>query len=465
MRIEVGAEASNPYVRLFFLLLRKYEAEGSVAATSQEALDRGFECLVVEHAATAHRNALGEDVLNTLSIRKALLGAVASSESVTKALESISDAALDPNAIPWDGSLRIPDLQKSYRGGLSVIKVVEHIYNRIEDYQQNDPAVWIHLLSKAEILASAEKLTERYPDPFARPALFGISFSVKDSIDVASIPTTTACPPLLRHPTETAPVVEQYLEAGAILIGKTNLEQFATGMTGCRSPYGNPHSVFHQDYTAGGSSSGSCISVGANLVSFSVASDTAGSGRVPAGYNGVVGYKPTRGLVSARGVTPACLSLDCVAFIAHEVEDARKVWQVCEAYDEEDIFSKNTIPVLQKPVRALGSQYEAFKFGIPPEGALKVCAPVYRRKFKEAVQKLGQMGGEEVQIDWAPFEKAGKLLYEGTFVSERLAGLPDGWVEEHAGKLHPVIRKILEGVQARNSTAVQAYRDIQAKAL
>jgi allophanate hydrolase len=242
------------------------------------------------------------------------------------------------------------------------------------------------------------------------------------------------------------------------------LDQLATGLTGCRSPYGRPHSVFHKDYISGGSSSGNCVSVGASLCSFSIATDTAGSGRVPSGFNGVVGYKPTRGLLSTIGLTPACLSLDCIAIIAKTVADARTVWRLCESYDARDRYAKWPLG-FERHVNATGPQTKTFKFGIPTPEALSVCSPAYRVMFNATVQKLRSIGGELKPINWEPFEKAGRLLYDGTFVSERLASLPDDWLEKNKGHLHPVIRELFEAVVARNSTAIQAYRDMQAKAL
>jgi len=215
-------------------------------------------------------------------------------------------------------------------------------------------------------------------------------------------------------------------------------------------------------------------------VTFSLATDTAvsvchqaltiqltsiqGSGRVPSAFNGVIGYKPTRGLISFSGVTPACLSLDCIALIARNVDDARTVWQICEGFDGEDRYAKTAFP-WERHVDSTGPQAKQFKFGVPPPEALEGCSPVYRRKFNEAIKHLQSVGGTLVPIDWNPFEKAGQLLYDGTFVSERLASLPDGWLEKNRDHLHPVILEIFERVVARQSTAVQAYRDLQAKAL
>jgi Asp-tRNA(Asn)/Glu-tRNA(Gln) amidotransferase A subunit family amidase len=185
---------------------------------------------------------------------------------------------------------------------------------------------------------------------------------------------------------------------------------------------------------------------------------------VPAGYNGVVGFKPTRGLVSFEGITPACLSLDCIAFTARTVSDARTVWQVCEEYDEGDRYSRDTFPA-ERHVNSLGPQRESFRFGIPPPEVLEVCSPTYRKLFNEAVQQLQSMGGSLVPIDWTPFQKAGDLLYAGTFVSERLASLPDDFLEKNRQHLHPVTLELFEEVVARQSTAVQLFRELQAKAL
>lgn len=342
--------------------------------------------------------------------------------------------------------------------------MLDTVFERIEKYKVADAAVWTHLETKGSAMQRARELLSKWPDRSHLPPLFGVPFSVKDNFDIAGLPTTTACPPLSHVPSQSSTAYDLLLEQGAIFIGKTNLDQLATGLTGCRSPYGIPRSVFNHQYISGGSSSGSCVSVGAGLVSFSLCTDTAGSGRIPAGFNGVVGFKPTRGLISASGVTPACLSLDCVAVIARNVHDARTVWDLCAEFDEDDRYAKNVAPI-QRHINSTGPQAKSFRFGIPPAEALAICNPVYRRKFDEAVQGLEAMGGHPMAIDWDPLEKAGKLLYEGTFVSERLASLPDNWVEKNSEFLHPVIKEIFEKVVARQSTAIEAYRDLQAKAL
>jgi allophanate hydrolase len=364
----------------------------------------------------------------------------------------------------FDGDLTIPALQKAYKNGLSPVTVIEALYNKIEAYHKVDSAVWIHLSPKESALEAAKSLAVRFPDRSALPPLFGIPFSVKDSIDIAGLPTTTACPPLAHIPSESAVVYDKVIEEGALFIGKTNLDQLATGLTGCRSPYGIPHSVYNPKYISGGSSSGNAVSVGAHLVSFSLATDTAGSGRVPPGFNGVVGYKPTRGTLSFRGVTPACLSLDCIALTTQTVSDARTLWQILESHDPLDPYSKPEI-AFERHINSIGPHSTSFKIGIPPPEALVLCSLPARRMFNETVSRLQQLGGVLTPIDWTPFQKAGQLLYEGTFVSERLASLPHDFLAKNRSALHPVIVELMDAVEKRQSTAVQAYRDLQAKVL
>lgn len=425
----------------------------------------------IEEATAGYKDEFKCPTLDMIHWSQGLFGFIASLQPLVDTLKPyarlpVSIGSSTPPQTPpaFNGDLGIQNLQEAFRDGLSPVTVLDSVFARIEKYNMIDRAVWIHLETKDSALQRARELVGKWPDRNRLPPLFGVPFSVKDSIDIAGLPTTTACPPLAHLPSKSAPAYDMLLEQGAIFIGKTNLDQLATGLTGCRSPYGVPRSVFNHDYISGGSSSGNCVSVGASLVSFSLATDTAGSGRVPAGFNGVVGYKPTRGLISAQGVTPACLSLDCVAVIASNVEDARTVWDLCSDFDEDDRYAKSAAPV-QRHVNPTGPRAENFRFGTPPPEALAVCNPVYRRKFNEAIQRLQAMGGQLTPINWSPFEKAGKILYEGTFVSERLASLPDNWLEHNRAHLHPVIGEIFEKVVARQSTAIEAYRDLQAKAL
>ncbi|KAF2398466.1 amidase signature enzyme [Trichodelitschia bisporula] len=451
------------------LIVAGVTTECCFATTIREANDRGFECCGIEEATAGYNAEFKCSSLEMLYWSQGLFGFVSSLQPLVDTLEPYTTAPTSLTSPPitppaWDGNVTIPSLQAAYRAGLSPVTVAEGVLKYIEQYETENPGVWIHRVPKDVVLEAAKALAAKYPDKSALPPLFGVPFNIKDSLDVAGLPTTTACPPLTHIASTSSPVYDSVIAQGALFIGKTNLDQLATGLTGCRSPYGRPHSVFHNDYISGGSSSGNCVSVGASLVSFSIATDTAGSGRVPSGFNGVVGYKPTRGLLSTVGLVPACLSLDCIAIISRTVADARTVWQVAEAYDPRDRYAKNPLG-FERHVNATGPGARKFTFGIPPPEALSVCAPVYRAMFHKAIARLQAMGGELRPIDWSPFEKAGRLLYDGTFVSERLASLPDDWLEKNRGHLHPVIRELFEAVEARGSTAVQAYRDLQAKAL
>ncbi|KAI4109103.1 MAG: hypothetical protein LQ339_001908 [Xanthoria mediterranea] len=453
------------------LLICGVTTECCFATTLREANDRGFECCGIEEATAGYNDSFKCPTLDMIHWSEGLFGFIAALRPLLETLApltsdvvAVGTRAETPAQPEFSGDLSISNLQTSYRKGLSPTTVIETLFDKIEEYQQTDPAVWIHLETKALVMERAKEIEAKWPDKSKLPPLYGVPFSVKDSIDVAGIPTTTACTPLARVPPKSSAAYDTLLQEGAIFIGKTNLDQLATGLTGCRSPFGIPRSVFNHDYISGGSSSGSCVSVGAGLVTFSLATDTAGSGRVPSGFNGVVGYKPTRGLISFQGVTPACLSLDCIALIAGNVNDARTIWDLSMSYDEDDRYSKTAAPI-QRHVNSTGPQATSFSFGIPPPESLAVCVPDYRRLFNDAVTRLQALGGHLTPIDWTPFEEGGRLLYDGTFVSERLASLPDDWLDKNRDHLHPVTREIFDAVEARQSTAVQAYRDLQAKAL
>jgi allophanate hydrolase len=353
--------------------------------------------------------------------------------------------------------------------------MTEILYAKIDAYERVNPGAWIHMLPKDAVLAAAQELMARYPDKRALPPLYGIPFTVKDSMDVAGLPTTTACPPLTHIATRDAPTYTAVIREGALFLGKANLDQLATGLTGQRSPYGAPSSVLHRSFISGGSSSGSAVLVGAHLCSFSLATDTAGSGRVPAAFNGVVGYKPTRGTVPFVGITPACLSLDCIAVMAETVQDARTVWQTIQAFDPLDAYAKPLATRYEmRPVNAVGPQAKQFRFGIPPPEALAVCSAPYRRLFGDTIARLQRLGGKLQAIDWEPFRAAGELLYDGSFVCERMASLPDlpgsdgsdpaTWLYKNKDELHPVIFDIFTSVLDRKTTAADVFRDLHAQA-
>jgi allophanate hydrolase len=453
------------------LIVAGVTTECCFATTIREANDRGFECCGIEEATSGYNDAcFKKSTLDMIHWSQGLFGFIGSLQPLLEVLAPLSRTRSQVETTPpqtppvFDGNLSITSLRQAYKNGLSPLAVVEAVYDKIEAYKVVDPAVWIHLVPRGQALDAATKLAARFPDRAVLPLLFGVPFSVKDSIDVQGIPTTTACEVLSHVPSASAVVYGKVIAEGALFIGKVNLDQLATGLVGCRSPYGIPHSVFHKDYISGGSSSGSAVSVGANLVSFSLATDTAGSGRVPAGFNGIVGYKPTRGTISFRGVTPACLSLDCIALSTKNVSDTRTLWQILEGHDPLDPYAKPAI-AFERHINSIGPQARTFKFGVPPPEALAICSRPARRMFNETIAKLQKIGGVLTPIDWSPFHKAGQLLYDGTFVSERLASLPDDFLEKNRSALHTVIVQIMDAVVARKSTAVDAYRDLQAKAL
>jgi allophanate hydrolase len=285
---------------------------------------------------------------------------------------------------------------------------------------------------RAEAFVSAAEARRRKGD---RLPLFGIPFAVKDNIDLAGVPTTAGCPAFAYIPERSATSVARLIDAGAIPLGKTNLDQFATGLLGTRSPFGTCASVFDERYVSGGSSSGSGVAVARALVSFALGTDTAGSGRVPAAVNNVIGMKPSVGLVSTRGVVPACRSLDCVSVFAGSASDAEQVLRVLAAFDADDPFSREILPgaLAEKPVRRLG---------IPRE--LDGTSDDYQRLFAGAVANARSLGVECVPVDVEPFLEAALLLYGGPWVAERYAAVGE-FIASHPDDVHPVVREIVLG--------------------
>jgi allophanate hydrolase len=276
---------------------------------------------------------------------------------------------------------------------------------------------------------------------------------VKDNIDVAGIPTTAACPAFAYTPAQSATVVDKLLAAGAILIGKTNLDQFATGLVGVRSPYGVARNPFNADFIPGGSSSGSAVAVSAGLVSFALGTDTAGSGRVPAGFNNIVGLKPSIGLLSASGMLPACRALDCISIFALTVGDASAVLTAAAGYDASDAYSRTAPAGWQAAPSELP---QCFRFGVPRDGQLKFFGNADAAElFRSAIGRMTALGGEKVEIDYAPFAEAAGLLYTPAGTAERTAAIGD-FLNSNPGALHPVTRKIIE--TGRQASGVDVHR-------
>jgi allophanate hydrolase len=350
-----------------------------------------------------------------------------------------------------DPRLDLASLRAAYRDGLTPSALIERLEPAL--VRSDEDAIWITRLGAQTLRAAASELEARAArDGLVTLPLYGVPFSVKDNIDVAGLPTTAACPDFAYVPDRSASVVERLLRAGALLIGKTNLDQFATGLVGTRSPYGVPRNPFNADYIPGGSSSGAAVAVAQGLVAVSLGTDTAGSGRVPAAFNNIVGLKPTRGLISAAGVLPACRSLDCVSIFALTVEDAVEVLAQAAGPDAADPFSRRA-PSGFAP--ALAAVPPAFAFGVPRREQRRFFGNDDARDlFAAAMARLATLGGRAVEIDYQPFADAGALLYDGPWVAERAAALGD-FLARSPQALHPVTRQII-GAASRFS-AVDAF--------
>jgi allophanate hydrolase len=326
-------------------------------------------------------------------------------------------------------------------------KVVEAIYSRIE--AEGLQPVWISIVPREKALARAKALPA---EDRSKLPLYGIPFAVKDNIDVAGMATTAACPAYSYLAAESATVVNLLLQAGAILIGKANMDQFATGLVGTRTPYGICSSVFDKRYISGGSSAGSAVAVASGLVSFSLGTDTAGSGRVPAMFNNIIGLKPTRGVVSTHGVVPACRTLDCVSVFAETALDAALVLSVVGAYDEKDPYSR-------APDTGDGASpwaaTSSFRFGVPTAATLEFYGDHYNPQlYKAAVEALAALGGTPVEFDLTPFLQVAQLLYKGPWVAERYAAIST-FIGAHKDEMDPTVAKIISG--AANYSAVDTF--------
>jgi allophanate hydrolase len=356
-------------------------------------------------------------------------------------------AALDGAALLEDlhqMTITIGTLLAAHAAGKSLTATIEETYARIEKH--NDPALFIAIRPKSEALAIAERTPASGPK--GKP-LYGIPFVVKDNIDVAGLPTTAACPAFAYHPAKSAFVVERLERAGAIVIGKTNLDQFATGLVGVRSPYGVPRNALRADLIPGGSSSGSATAVGAGLVPFSLGTDTAGSGRVPAALNGIVGLKPTLGALSTSGAVPACRTLDTISIFASDVADAFAVFQEACAFDEADAYSRAF------PRPALSAFPSGFRLGVPrPDQRQFFDDANSSAAFARDIQLAESLGARIVEFDFEPFAAVARALYEGPWVAERFAAAKP-LIETNPEALHPVTRAIIEG--ARKFDAVGTF--------
>ncbi|HEY3598970.1 MAG TPA: allophanate hydrolase [Paraburkholderia sp.] len=322
--------------------------------------------------------------------------------------------------------------------------------------------VWIRPLTRDEMMRYADALAGKDIDTLP---LFGIPFAIKDNIDLAGIPTTAGCPAFAYTPEKSAAVVERLIAAGAIPVGKTNLDQFATGLSGQRSPYGACRNGLDPRYASGGSSSGSAVSVALGLAAFSLGTDTAGSGRVPAAFHGLVGLKPTKGVLSTLGVVPACKSLDCVSIFAHSADDAQQVFDVARGVAHDDPYAREWTPAAQSSSlspahsRDVARSLRGVRFGVPRAAQLEFFGDEsYAHAFDAALARLREAGAQLVEIDFEPFLATARLLYEGPFVAERLAAIRP-FFERQPEALHPVTRQIIGGAANWSAADVFAAQD------
>jgi allophanate hydrolase len=340
----------------------------------------------------------------------------------------------------------VAEILASHAGGTgSPTKTAARVADAIA--ARGDDGTWLSTVARDQLLAAAEDVEKR---PGARTLpLYGVPFGVKDSIDVEGVPTTLSCPDYTYVATTTAPVVRSLLDAGALYVGKTNLDQFATGLNGTRTPYPIPRSVFGGELISGGSSSGSALAVALGQVPFAVATDTAGSGRVPAALNGVIGFKPSRGLFSTVGLVPACKSLDCISVMAGCIDDVDRVFDVMAARDDDDAWSRDRGP------RYTGSP---IRVGLPAPEELEFFGDVEMRTAHLAFREQLARKTTVVDVSLEPFLAAGSLLYQGPWVAERLVEFGD-FLTAQPDSIHPVVRDILRGGQ--KYTAVDAFAALQ----
>ena len=349
----------------------------------------------------------------------------------------------------------VAEILASHAGGTgSPTKTAARVADAIA--ARGDDGTWLSTVPREELLAAAAEIENR---PGARTLpLYGVPFGVKDSIDVAGVPTTLSCPDYSYVATATAPAVQRLLDAGALYVGKTNLDQFATGLNGTRTPYTVPRSVYGGEMISGGSSSGSALAVALGQVPFAVATDTAGSGRVPAALNGIVGFKPSRGLISTVGLVPACKSLDCISVMAGSVDDVDRVLDVMVGRDDADPWSRDRGP------RYAGGP---IRVGLPPvepswsSSATTRCAPP-TSAFREHLARHATI----VDVSLAPFLAAGALLYQGPWVAERLVEFGD-FLAAQPDSIHPVVRDIFEQRpevhRRRRVRALQRLQELKAE--
>ncbi len=340
--------------------------------------------------------------------------------------------------------LSLTDLRKAYASGVTPADIVREVYRRIEAI--GDPALFIHLRPMTDVVAEAEALG---PNNNSQP-LWGVPYVAKDNIDVAGIRTTAGCPDYAYAPAKDAFVIAQLRTAGALVIGKTNLDQFATGLVGVRSPFGVPRNAVDPEIVPGGSSSGSGVAVGHGLVTFSLGTDTAGSGRVPAALNNIVGLKPSLGSLSATGVVPACRTLDTISIFSGSVADAFAVFEVACAEDTADAYSKPIEAGQLSPLPA------SLSIGVPNAASrIFFGDEAQSDSFNAALEHLTSLGATIVELDFSPFYAVAEMLYEGAWVAERYTVVEE-LMQTNPEALHPTTSLIIGA--ATKLSAADAFR-------
>jgi allophanate hydrolase len=364
-------------------------------------------------------------------------------------VSSLGSPAQDPALLPTVGGWL-----ESVAAGEDVVLMAQAARARALADAQTDAGrpVWIHLCDDAAWAAQLALLSARLAacgtraEALRRHPLLGVPFAAKDNIDIAGAPTTAACPAHAHVPADSATVVQRLLDAGALWLGKTNLDQFATGLVGTRSPYGRPASIVDPERISGGSSSGSAVAVARGLVAFALGTDTAGSGRIPAGFNGLVGLKPTPGRVSTAGVLPACRTLDCVSIFAHEVADAAHVLSVAEGPDKADPYSAFAPGPARPPQR--------LRLGVPARPRWFGDAG-YATAWADARARAAALGHTVVELDFGPLDEVAALLYEGPWVAERHAVL-QALMDSQPEALDPTVRRVV--ARATGFSATDTFR-------
>jgi allophanate hydrolase len=352
-------------------------------------------------------------------------------------------------------ALTVAHLHELYATGVATpSEVIDAVLARCERY--GDYHIWIDLFDRARIDSYLKGLGAFEPGVLQRCPLWGIPFAIKDNIDLAGVPTTAACPAYAYTPDQSATVVARILDAGAIPVGKTNLDQFATGLVGTRSPYGECHNALRPELISGGSSSGSAVSVALGLVAFALGTDTAGSGRVPAALNDIIGFKPPLGSWSTRGVVPACASLDCVTVFAQTLKDAAAVDAVASAFDPNCAWSSTRVCAKDPQVTTI------YIPSSPPE-FFGDFADEYRVSWLAFLERAKEVASQQdlriEDLDTQPLSRIAAILYEGPWVAERWSDL-GGFIQAHPDALLPVTKGIIEGGASPRHTAAQLFTSL-----